>query len=101
MTAPPIEIDLPHKLGRAGARARIESGMGRLASFVPGGTVTEQRWAGDTLHLAIEAMGQRVTSRLTVEEDKVHAVFELPPFLALFADQVRAKLQKDAPKLLE
>lgn len=97
----PIELDLPHKLGRDAARARIEGGIGKLASFVPGGTITDQRWDGDTLNLAVEAMGQRVTSRLTVMDDKVHAVFELPPFLALFADKIRDKLAKDGPKMLE
>ena len=96
-----IEIDLPHKLGREAARARIEGGIGKLASFVPGGTITEQRWDGDTLALAVEAMGQRVASRLTVLDDKVHAVFDLPPFLALFAERIREKLAKDGPKLLE
>lgn len=100
MTAP-IEIDLPHRLGRAAARARIEAGIGKLASFIPGGTVREQRWEGDTLVLTIEAMAQRVGARLTVLDDKIHAVFDLPPFLALFAEKIRAKLQKDAPKLLE
>jgi hypothetical protein len=100
MTAP-IEVDIPHKLGRAAARARIENGMGKLASFIPGGSVTEQRWDGDTLVLTVEAMAQRVGARLTVLDDKVHAVFDLPPMLALFADKIRAKLQRDAPKLLE
>lgn len=100
MTAP-IEMDLPHKLGREAARARIDGGIGKLASFVPGGAITDQRWDGDTLHLAVEAMGQRIASRLTVLDDKVHAVFDLPPFLALFADRIRAKLAKDGPKLLE
>jgi hypothetical protein len=100
MTAP-IEIDLPHKLGRAAARARIEAGTSKIASFVPGGTVSEHRWDGDTLSFVVEAMGQRVASRLTVLDDKVHCVFDLPPFLALFADKIRAKLAKDGPKLLE
>lgn len=97
----PIEIDLPHKLGRNAARARIEGGFGKLAGFIPGGTVSEHHWEGDTLSFTVEAMGQRVGSRLTVFEDKVHAVFDLPPFLALFADKIRAKLAKDGPKLLE
>jgi hypothetical protein len=100
MTAP-IEVDLPHKLGRAAARARIEAGTARMASFIPGGTVSEHRWDGDTLSFTVEAMGQRVGSRLTVLDDKVHCVFDLPPFLALFADKIRAKLVKDGPKLLE
>ena len=100
MTAP-IEIDLPHKLGRAAARARIEAGAGKMASFIPGGTVSEHRWDGDTLSFTVEAIGQRVASRLTVTDDKVHCVFDLPPFLSLFADKIRAKLAKDGPKLLE
>ena len=97
----PIEIDLPHKLGRDAARARIEKGTSKMASFIPGGTVSEHRWDGDTLSFTVEAMGQRIASRLTVMDDKVRCLFDLPPLLALFADKIRAKLQKDGPKLLE
>jgi hypothetical protein len=100
MTAP-IEVDLPHKLGRDGARGRMERGMGKLADFIPGGHVTEQRWEGDTLILTVEGMGQRVGARLTVFDAHVHALFDLPPFLAMFAGRIRDKLQKDGPKLLE
>jgi hypothetical protein len=97
----PIEVDLPHKLGRAGARERMERGMGKLADFIPGGTIAEQRWDGDTLVLTVEGMGQRVGARLTVLETHVHALFDLPPMLALFAGKIRDKLQKEGPKLLE
>lgn len=97
----PIEVDIPHRLGRDAARARIEGGIGKLASFVPGGTVSEHTWDGDTLVFAVEAMSQRIGARLTVMDDKVHAAFDLPAFLALFADKIRAKLAKDGPKLLE
>jgi hypothetical protein len=100
MTAP-IEVDLPHKLGRDGARARMERGKDKLASFIPGGNVTEQRWEGDTLVFTVEGMGQRVGARLTVFDAHVHAAFDLPPFLAMFAGKIRDKLQKDGPKLLE
>ncbi len=97
----PIAVDLPHKLGKAAARGRIEHGVGRIAEFVPGGAVTERHWEGDTMHFTVEAMGQRVASRLDVGEDKVHAEFDLPPFLAMFGNQIRAMLQKNGPKLLE
>ncbi len=97
----PIEVDIPHKLGIATARERIAKGTGKLADFIPGGNVTEQRWDGDTLHLTVEAMGQRVTSRIAVFDHHLHATFNLPPFLALFADKIRAKLAKDGPKLLQ
>lgn len=97
----PIELDLPHQLGKAAARARLDGGIGRLASFVPGGSVTEHHWDGDTLSFAVEAMGQRIASRLTVFEDKVHATFDLPPMLSMFAGPLRAVLAEEAPKLLK
>src|SRR5438132_960965 len=99
MTAP-ITVDLPHQLGVNGAKARIDQGFGKIADFVPGGSVTDHRWDGDTLHFTLAAMGQTVVSRLEVMADKVRATIDLPPFLALFAEPIRAKLAKDGPKLL-
>jgi hypothetical protein len=97
----PIEVDIPHKLGKAGARARIEHGTSKLADFIPGGAVTQQRWEGDTFHMTVEALGQRVAARIEVQEAKLHAIFDLPPLLAMFGEKIRAKLQKDGGKLLE
>jgi hypothetical protein len=89
MTAP-IEVDIPHKLGTAQAKERIG-----------GSFVTEHRWQGDTLHFTVEGLGQRVAVHLDVRETNVHAMFELPAFLAMFSDKIRDKLQREAPKLLE
>lgn len=98
--AEPVSVDIPHKLGRAAVRTRIEGGIGKLADLFPGGSVTEHHWEGDTLSFTVSAMGQRVASRLELFDDRVHAVVDLPPFLGLFADKIRAKLQKDGPSLL-
>ena len=97
----PISVDIPHKLGLAAARARSEKGIGKLASFVPGGAVTEHRWEGDTLVFTVEAMGQRVASRLDVMETRIHATFDLPPMLRLFAGKIRDKLTESGGKLLK
>ena len=97
----PIEIDIPHKLGRAAAKERISTSFGRLAEFIPGGHVTEHTWTGDRLDFTVEGMGQRVGVKLDVAEANVHATFELPQFLSMFHDRIRAKLQQEAPKLLE
>lgn len=99
--AEPVTVDIPHKLGREGARTRIEAGIGKLAGMFPGGTVTEQHWEGDALSFTVQAMGQRVASRLELFDDRVRAELDLPPFLRLFADKIRAKLQKDGPALLK
>lgn len=97
----PIEVDLPHKLGKQAAKARIEGGFGKLASYIPGGSVTQHQWTGDRLDFTVEGMGQRVAVALDVADNNVHATFVLPALLAMFAEPLRQKLQKEGPKLLE
>ena len=97
----PVEADIPHKLGREEARARIDKGIGKFGELIPGGAVVNQIWEDDRLRFTVQAMGQSVDSTLTVFEDRVHAAVFLPPFLAVFADKLRAKLAKEGPKLLE
>jgi hypothetical protein len=99
--AEPIIVDIPHKLGRDAAKARIGGGVGKLADMVPGGGTVEHRWEGDTLHFTVRAMGQTVASRLEVLDNKVHAEVDLPPMLALFAGKIRDKLMGGAGKLLK
>ncbi|MEN2785291.1 polyhydroxyalkanoic acid system family protein [Sphingomonas qilianensis] len=97
----PITMDIPHKYGREGVRAKLDGGVNKIAGVVPGGVVKDHRWDGDTLHFTIEGLGQRVASKVELFDDKVRATIDLPPFLALFADKIRAKLNKEAPKLLK
>ncbi|CAN5234417.1 hypothetical protein BH10PSE15_BH10PSE15_09380 [soil metagenome] len=93
-------MDIPHKHLRAEVRARLEAGVEKVTATLPGSSVTEHRWDGDSLHLTIVAMGQRVASRVDLLDDRVHAVIDLPPFMALFPEKIRAKLAKEGPKLL-
>jgi hypothetical protein len=97
----PIEMDIPHKLGKSAVRERLDKGIGKIGTMIPGGAVVDHRWDGDTMHFTVQAMGQSIASRLETFDDKVHAVIDLPPLMALFANQIKAMLQKDAPKLLE
>jgi Putative polyhydroxyalkanoic acid system protein (PHA_gran_rgn) len=97
----PIIIDIPHKLGRNKARERIAGDLGKLASFIPGGLVTEHRWEGDTLNFVVEAIGQRIAAKLDVLDDRVHALIDLPPALALFANKLRGHLTETGQKLLK
>jgi hypothetical protein len=96
----PVDVDLPHQLGKSEARRRIEGGFSRLAEWVPGGAVSENRWDGDSLHFVVSAMGQRVAARLDVSEANVHAHLELPPFLGMLAGPLRDKLREKGPELL-
>jgi len=98
--ANPITVDVPHQLGKAAVRARLEGGIGKINDKIPGGSVTDQRWEGDTLHFTVQAMGQTIVSAVTVFETNVHAVVNLPGILGLFASKVQDMIRKEAPKLL-
>ncbi|MDV3458179.1 polyhydroxyalkanoic acid system family protein [Sphingomonas sp. HF-S4] len=98
--ADPVVVDIPHKLGRDAARARIAGGVAKIAEIVPGGGHVSQQWEGDTLHFTVSAMGQQVVSRLQVFDASVHAEVDLPPMLALFAGKVRDKLFEKGATLL-
>ena len=97
----PVVVEIPHKLGRAAARARVEAGIGRIADVIPGGTLVEHHWNGDSLACTLGAYGQQVTGRLDIVQDKDRVEIDVPFFLAIFADKLRAKLEREAPKLLE
>ena len=97
----PITLDIPHQLGKAGVRARLDGGIGRLGEKIPGGATVEHRWNGDTLHFTVQAMGQSIASTATVFDRHVHAVVDLPGFLAMLAGPIKAAIESEAPKLLK
>src|SRR5690554_1930174 len=97
----PVTITIPHKLGLTEARSRIASGIHTLSEAVPGAVLTEHHWTGDTMHCTLEAVGQKIGGVMEVREDEVIVTFDLPPMLAMFANKIKEKLQKKAPKMLE
>lgn len=100
MTPGPITVQIPHKLGRADAKQRLEKGVDKLTSFIPGSTVTEHHWDGDTLAFTVQAMGQKVAAKLDVFDDRVRAVLDLPPMLAVFGNKAKQFFLKNGTKLL-
>jgi hypothetical protein len=99
----PIDVDLPHQLGRDEARRRIAGNIHKLENHIPGGTSrVESSWQGDTLTLQVHAMGQSVDARIDVFEAKVHCQIMLPGMLSFFAGPIEAMLrQKGSSVLLE
>ena len=99
--AQPIEVDLPHNLGKDEARRRIANNIHKLEEHFPGGAQIQSGWAGDQLNLDIAAMGQSLTATIDVEETKVRLKMLLPPMLGMFAGVIQAALQKKGSVLLE
>jgi putative polyhydroxyalkanoate system protein len=96
----PINVDLPHKLGREEARRRIADNIHKLESHIPGGADVSSRWEGDTLKLSVGAMGQAVESEIGVDESVVHCRIVLPGLLGMMAGPIEAMLRKKGSDLL-
>ena len=97
----PIDVDLPHKLGRDEARRRLANNIHKLEDHIPGGAShVDSSWVGDRLNLTVHAMGQAVEAEIDVEETKVHCRIQLPGLLSLFAAPIEAMLKAKGSDLL-
>ena len=94
-----ITVSIPHQLGRAEARRRIEDGFGDFSRHLGGGGLTKN-WTGDRLDFSLQAMGQAITGFLDVADDVVRVEVLLPGFLAMIAGKVKGTLQKEGQLLL-
>ena len=97
----PIEVDLPHNLGKDEARRRIANNVHKLSEHIPGGAQVQSGWTGDQLNLDLVAMGQSITAAIDVMETKVHLKVLLPPMLGMFSGMIQAALQRKGDVLLE
>jgi putative polyhydroxyalkanoate system protein len=97
----PIEVDLPHSLGKDEARRRIANNVHRLTDHIPGGAQVQSGWSGDQLNLSVQALGDSVQSTIDVEDTRVRVRVLLPGMLGMFAGVIQAGLQKKGSVLLE
>jgi len=97
----PIDVDLPHNLGKDEARRRIANNIHKLEQHIPGGAQVQSMWNGDQLNLNVAAMGEAVTATIDVLETKVHLKVLLPGMLGMFGGLIQAALQKKGSVLLE
>jgi len=98
----PITLSIPHQLGRAEARRRIETGFAKMIHLLPGSAGTcSERWDGDRLIFGVGAMGQTVSGVVTVLDEAVTMEIELPGVLGLIAGRLKDRLQKAGQLLLK
>ena len=99
--AAPITVTIPHELGRAEARRRIDQGFADLSRHLGGAPgALEKRWEGDRLNFSLTSFGQAITGHVAVAEAAVIVEVVLPGFLAMIAGKVRGRLQKEGQLLL-
>lgn len=98
-----VTVTIPHELGRAEARRRIEHGFSSIEQQL-GGAVKmsfQERWEGDRMHFTGGTFGQRVHGHVDVTEDAVLVEVTLPTLLAALAETVKGRLERQGALLLE
>ncbi|MEO7116623.1 MAG: polyhydroxyalkanoic acid system family protein [Caldimonas sp.] len=99
--ATPITVGIPHQLGRAEARRRIEIGFAKMIRALPGGAGNySQRWDGDRLVFSVAALAQTVAGVIDVDDAAVTMEIQLPGVLGLIASGLKNRLQKAGQLLL-
>ena len=100
---PPITITLPHNLGAAGAKARIETGFADMRQQFEalGVKDVEQGWDGNTLKFTARGMGQTIGGRMIAHDKDVQIEIDLPMLLQGLAARVRQGLEKRGRAMLE
>lgn len=98
----PVTIDVPHRLGRAGARARMQARIGDLGSHMPGGVAAiRSSWPSENeMALEIGVMGHTIPARMEVEETLVRLHVALPPALAMFTGMISSAVRVGGERLL-
>lgn len=96
-----IQFDIPHDLGKAEARRRIEAGLPKLEAHIPGGGTVEPAWQGDDrLFLAIKAMGQKIAADLEIGETIVSGTVKIPMMLSMMAGPIGEFVKTSAERML-
>lgn len=97
----PVTVTIPHELGAAEARQRIEAGFSDLARHLGGLGQVDKHWTGDRLSFAFSAMGQAISGTAEVADRTVRLEVLLPTFLAMMAGKLKGRLQQEGQLLLE
>jgi len=96
-----MDIDIPHNLGRAEAKRRIEKGLPKLEDHIPGGGTVTANWRSENaLDMSISAMGQTIPVQLLVEDDRVTGTISIPMMLKMMSGPISDFVTNSAQKML-
>lgn len=96
-----MDIDIPHSLGVAEAKRRIEAGLPKLQQHIPGGGTVDATWTTETtLNMKITAMGQTVPVQLLVEDAVVRGTVSVPMMLKMMSGPISDFVKTSAQKML-
>jgi hypothetical protein len=102
--ARPVTVHIPHALGQAEARRRIDEGFGLIQKQLSGGMLSlvsfDRRWEADRMHFEGGGLGQKITGRFDIHAESVQIQIDLPDLLASLAEKIADTLKTETQKLL-
>src|SRR5688572_7964630 len=98
---PNLTASIPHQLGRAEAKRRIQEQLG-LVRQQSGAMLTNlnESWNGDRMDFTASAMGQTISGHLTVDEQALHLEVVLPWLLRVMSGSIKQRIEQDVRRLL-
>lgn len=101
-TTEPITVTISHRLGRDGAKRRIDDSLAQIrAEVAPYVKTLDYTWQDYSLDFRVVALMQTITGRIEVYEDFVRIDVELPRLLHVIARTLQGQIQNRAAALLE
>jgi hypothetical protein len=98
----PVIVTIAHRLGRDGAKQRIEEGLGRIRAEVLRYVKTlDYAWDGYRLNFRVSALLQTITGSIDVFEDSVRIELSLPRLLHLAARTIAGRIERTGVTLLK
>jgi|SRR6185437_13445140 len=102
VAAEPVVVTISHRLGRDGAKQRIDNGLDSIRrDILHYVSSVDYNWDGYRLDFHAAAMMQKVTGSIEVFDDSVRISLELPWFLQIIGRNVANRIQHRAATLLE
>ncbi len=96
-----VTVTIPHQLGVAEARRRVDRGFADLARHlgaVPG--ALDRNWRGDRLTFSLTSFGHALSGQVLVAETAVTVELLLPGVLGLLAGKLTGTLEREGRLLL-
>jgi len=97
-----LTIDLPHQLDLAELRRRMEGGVAKLPSYIPGGIAkVDHSWPSESrMALEVTTFGQVIPAHVDLMLGRVRVTLRLPGMLKLMAKPIEAMVRKSGEQLL-
>lgn len=98
----PVSVTIPHTLGKAEAKRRLQSGFRHLhSSFGDKFSVLEEHWIGDHMRFDAKLLGHAAQGTVDVGDDYVRLEVELPWVLAVLANKAKEMVREQGQLMLE